>query len=176
MGPEIKRMTYFWITQHFFKNSSWGLFPSCREPDRKQKNLPFFFFKQTIPCLSLCRWVLLTTQREDRTQTMKQASCPRAVRGLRKEQNCSEAIEQTQWTCRLPFFRHKAGQDSAVLPAPSLLLRAALPPGCLLSHGHSSQGSVLTSSLIVQSGVLIRQWVLRLHREALDLWNSLRGK
>lgn len=76
--PQINGPTCLWIMQHSFKNPSlWELFPSCREPDRKQKNL--IFLKQTIPCLSLCRWVLLTTRREERIQTMKQAPCPRAV-------------------------------------------------------------------------------------------------
>lgn len=75
---------------------------------------------------------------------MKQAPCPRAV-SVGKEQTQSQAIEQTQWPCFLPFLRHKAGWDSTVLasPTPSSLAfwlsgsLAACSPFSLLP-GHSA--------------------------------------
>lgn len=104
----------------FFLNPSlWELFPSCREPDRKQKK-HLVFFKRTFPWLSLCGWVLLTTQREERTQTMKQVPCPHFV-SVGKEQNQGKAIEQTQWLCLLPFWRYKAGWDTLFCPQPTPL-------------------------------------------------------
>lgn len=124
-------------------------------------NKRIFFKKQTIPCLSPCRGVLLTTQREEKTQTMKQAPCPPAV-SVGKEQNQSKAIEHTQWPCLLPFLRHKAGGRVLFSPPPPTSpchsgSLACWPPGCLLSFLRSSAGTVLTSSLTVQIAVLIHQ-------------------
>lgn len=82
--------------------------------------------------MSLCRWVLLTTQREERTQTMRCAPGPRAVRHLGKRQSQSKSTEQTRWPCRLPFLTHTAGQDREV-PPPTHLLPDLLAPRDLLS-------------------------------------------
>lgn len=79
---------------------------------------------------------------------MKQALCPNAVRHLAEEQNQRKATEQTQWPSRLPFLSHRAGQDSAVLPAtPASPSLACLLLGCLLSFLPSSRGTVWTRSL-----------------------------
>lgn len=122
-------------------------------------NKRIFFKKQTIPCLSACRGVLLTTQRERRP---KQWSKPPAHVLSVWEKNKTKAKPlntHNGLVFHLPWGTKQEEERCSHHPHPCLPAILAPwhagPPGCLLSFLPSSAGTGLTNSLTVQIAALI---------------------